>query len=98
MRQLRVAQGKDMDRVERVWVLTDGGAPRPALMAAIDGTRVVRSSGASVAATFPAVRRTADHIYLIDPLGNLMLRFPRDPDPSRMLKDLQRLLKYSQIG
>ena len=98
MRQLRVAQGKDMDRVERVWVLTDGGAPRPALMAAIDGTRVVRSSGDSVAASFPSVRRTEDHIYLIDPLGNLMLRFPRDPDPSRMLKDLQRLLKYSQIG
>ena len=39
-----------------------------------------------------------DHIYLVDPLGNLMMRFPRDPDPSKMLKDLQRLLKYSQVG
>ena len=43
-------------------------------------------------------RCTRDHIYLVDPLGNLMLRFPRDPDPSRMIKDLQRLLRYSRIG
>ena len=40
----------------------------------------------------------ADHIYVVDPLGNLMMRFPRDPDPSRMIKDLQRLMKYSRFG
>jgi len=40
----------------------------------------------------------ADHIYLIDPLGNLMMRYPRDPEPARIIKDLQRLLKYSRIG
>jgi hypothetical protein len=34
----------------------------------------------------------------VDPLGNLMMRFPRDPDPSRMIKDLQRLLKASRVG
>jgi hypothetical protein len=34
----------------------------------------------------------------LDPLGNLVLRFPRDADPRRMIKDLQRLLKYSRIG
>jgi cytochrome oxidase Cu insertion factor (SCO1/SenC/PrrC family) len=98
MRQLRVAQGKDMDRVERVWILTDGGTPRPRLLTAIDGTHVVRAAGGGVAAAFPSAGRAEDHIYLIDPLGNLMMRFPRDPDPSRMLKDLQRLLKVSQIG
>jgi hypothetical protein len=35
---------------------------------------------------------------VVDPLGNLMLRFPVQPDPSKMLKDMQRLLKYSRIG
>jgi hypothetical protein len=40
----------------------------------------------------------SDHIYLVDPLGNLMLRFPRDPEPRLMIKDLARLLKASQIG
>jgi hypothetical protein len=35
---------------------------------------------------------------VIDPLGNLMLRDPRDPDPRRMIKDLTRLLKVSRVG
>ena len=98
MRQLRVAQGKDMDRMERVLVLTDGGAPRPKLLTAIEGTDVVRASNGTFAAAFPHRGSVTDHIYLIDPLGNLMMRFPRNPNPSKMLKDLQRLLKYSQIG
>jgi len=89
MRQVRRAQGKDMDRVERLWAVTDGGKPRPELLAAIEGTHVVRFNDPSF---------SADHVYVVDPLGNLMLRFPRDPDPSKMLKDLQRLLRYSRIG
>ena len=89
MRQVRRAQGKDMDRVERLWVVTDGGKPRPELLPGIEGTRL-----ANLPATqFPG--NALDHIYLIDPFGNLMLRFPRDPDPSKMIKDLQRLLKYT---
>ena len=92
MRQVRTAQGKDQARIERLWVITDGGAPRPELLAAIEGTRISRV----VPREFPG--RPVDHIYLVDPLGNLMMRFPRDPDPSKMLKDLQRLMKYSQVG
>jgi hypothetical protein len=92
MRQVRTAQGKDQARIERLWVITSGGAPRPELLAAIEGTRISRVE----AEGFPG--DPVDHIYLIDPLGNLMMRFPRDPDPSKMLKDLQRLLKYSQAG
>jgi hypothetical protein len=89
MRQVRRAQGKDMDRVERLWLVSGAGAPRPELLAAIEGTRVVAFSDASL---------SPDHIYLVDPLGNLMMHFPRDPDASRMIRDLQRLLKYSRIG
>lgn len=98
MRQLRVAQGKDRDRVERLWVLTGAGMPRPALLTAIEGTHVVRATDETVVALFRGGGRIEDHIYLIDPLGNLMMQFPRDPDPSKMLKDLQRLLRISQIG
>jgi hypothetical protein len=96
MRQVRRAQGKDQDRVERLWLLTDAARPRAELLAAIEGTRVERAAGS--AALFPAAGAPRDHIYLVDPLGNLMMRFPRDPDPSRMLKDLQRLLRLSGIG
>jgi hypothetical protein len=92
MRQVRTAQGKDQARVGRLWVITDAGAPRPELLAAIEGTRISRVKPEG----FPG--DPVDHIYLVDPLGNLMMRFPRDPDPSKMLKDLQRLLKYSQVG
>ena len=96
MRNVRRAQGKDQDRVERLWLLTDDGQPRAQLLAAIEGTRLARDAG--TAARFPAVAAHADHIYVVDPLGNLMMRYPRDPDPSRMLKDLQRLLRLSQVG
>ena len=92
MRQIRRAQGKNQARVERLWVITDGGTPRPELLAAVEGTHLSRTSPGE----FPG--RRSDHIYLVDPLGNLMMRFPRDPDPSRMLKDLQRLLRYSGVG
>jgi hypothetical protein len=92
MRQVRRAQGKEMDRVERLWVLTDAGKPRAEVVTAIEGTRIAGFSPQG----FPG--NPADHIYLVDPLGNLMMRFPRDPDPSKMIKDLQRLLKYSRIG
>jgi cytochrome oxidase Cu insertion factor (SCO1/SenC/PrrC family) len=97
MRQARRALGPDMHRVERVWVLSDAAAPAPALLAAIEGTHVVRAE-AGLTVAFPAQGSAADHIYLVDPLGNLMMRFPRDPDPGRIIKDLQRLLKYSSIG
>jgi hypothetical protein len=96
MRQVRRAQGKDMERVERVWVLTDGGAPRPELLQAIQGTHVLHPRDASFMKSFAGI--PAEHIYVVDPLGNLMMRYPRDPDPSKMLKDLQRLLRYSRIG
>ena len=95
MRQARRAQGKDMQRVARLWLLTDAAQPRAELLAAIEGT-VVAPAGAR--GDFPAERSATDHIYLVDPLGNLMMRFPRDPDPSRLIKDLQRLLKASSFG
>jgi hypothetical protein len=97
MRQVRRATGKDMQRVERLWLVTDGKAPAPALLAAIEGTAVVAADERLLAA-FPAEGSPAAHIYLVDPLGNLMLRFPRDPDPARILKDLQRLLRVSRFG
>jgi hypothetical protein len=95
MRQIRRAQGKHMQRVERLWLLTDAARPRAELLAAIEGTAI---APAPAGADFPAERSVTDHIYLVDPLGNLMMRFPRDPDPARMIKDLQRLLKVSGFG
>ena len=96
MRQIRTAQHKDAGRVERLWVLTDAGKPRAELLAAIEGTRLAAYKDTAAARDFPG--NVADHVYLIDPLGNLMLRFPRDADPRKMHKDLARLLRASRIG
>ena len=99
MRQVRRAQGKEMQRVARLWMLTDAAQPLPALLKAIDGTVVVPSVGVNASTgDFPAEGSVTDHIYLVDPLGNLMMRFPRDPDPSRVIKDIQRLLRASGFG
>ena len=72
------------------------GPPLEALRAAIDGTHVARAG--ALAARFPAAGAVTDHIYVLDPLGNLMMRYPRDPDPKRMIEDLQRLLQTSRFG
>jgi hypothetical protein len=95
MRQVRRAQGKEMQRVARLWFVTDAKAPRPEVLAAIEGTVVAPAAGR---VDFPAENSTVDHLYLVDPLGNLMMRFPRDPDPARVIKDIQRLLRSSSFG
>ncbi len=96
LRQLRRAQGKDMERIERLWLVTDARAPRAELLQAFEGTRVLQVADAGLLRAFGD--NPVDHVYLVDPLGNLMMRYPRDPDPSKMLKDLQRLMRVSRFG
>jgi hypothetical protein len=100
IRQVRLTAGKDRDRVARVWVVADDTAPDPALLAQHDGLVLMRTDVDALARQFPATPQTrvSDHIYLIDPLGNLMMRFPKDADPSRMKKDLAKLLRASRVG
>jgi cytochrome oxidase Cu insertion factor (SCO1/SenC/PrrC family) len=98
MRQLRRAQGKNMERIERVWLITDGVPLDPALARAFEGTHFVRAGG-SVLLREPALAGDSPgHLYLVDPLGNLILRYPPDADPTRILRDLGRLLKASRVG
>lgn len=97
MRQARLAQGREMNRIERVWLLLDDGEPAPRTAVLHEGAVLVRDTGGTLAGALPAAD-VRDHVYLIDPLGNLMLRFPQDADPKRMIKDLARLLKASRIG
>ncbi|MEZ5728863.1 MAG: cytochrome C oxidase subunit I [Burkholderiaceae bacterium] len=100
MRQVRLTTGRDRDRVERLWILPDGQSPDAKLLAEHDGLHLGRARPGAIAAHFPVPPGGLPdrHIYLIDPLGNLMMRFPSDPDPTRMKKDLLKLLKISQIG
>jgi len=97
MRQVRLTQGKDMERIERAWLLDDGISPAAAALGDYKGTRVLTMDPA-LRGKLPAIGSVRDHIYLVDPLGNVMMRYPRDADPSRMKKDLARLLRASRIG
>ena len=93
MRQQRLMQGREMDRLERVFLVEDDAPLSTMLLREFDGTRVLRASGSPLLNAFPAQSARRDHIYLIDPRGNLMMRFPGAPDPYRMNKDIERLFK-----
>jgi cytochrome oxidase Cu insertion factor (SCO1/SenC/PrrC family) len=96
MRQTRTAQGKEMDRIERLWLLTDEVLPSAELQQAHAGLHYLKGA-ASVASQFSG-GETGAYLYMVDPLGHLMLRWPQNPDPARMIKDIKQLLKASQIG
>ncbi len=103
IRQVRKTQGKYPERIERVWLITGGGQPAPRLSSEFEGTWLVNVAGSAAAGSavleaLPHAGTLTDHIYLVDPLGNLVLRYPRAADPSRMKKDLDRLLRVSRIG
>lgn len=100
MRQLRLAMGKDKDRLERVWLVTDSKPLETMLMREYDGTHILRAKPEALKSWLPTEAGTAisDHLYMIDPLGNLMMRFPKDADPNKIKKDLSKLLKASRIG
>jgi cytochrome oxidase Cu insertion factor (SCO1/SenC/PrrC family) len=100
MRQLRLTQGKDMDRIERIWLVTDKAPLETLVLREYDGTHVLRADPAALKSWLPADEGTtpADHLYMIDPLGNLMMRFPKDADANKIKKDISKLLKASRIG
>jgi len=98
MRQARLALGKDAERVERVWLVDDDAVPDPAVQREHDGLTVARAPRTTLLADLHAPKRPETYIFLVDPRGNLMLRFPSDPDGRKMLRDLANLLRASRIG
>jgi hypothetical protein len=96
LRRLRLSQGKDMARIERAWLISDDVTPSAAMVSAYPGTWLVRAAGSDFLKLLPAQGAAADHVYVVDPLGNLMMRYPRDFDPRRMVKDIARLLRHSK--
>jgi hypothetical protein len=96
MRQVRVALGRDATRVARVFVVDDVRPPNNTALDPVEDLMVaITPRGLSLA---PGAANDRAHIYLVDPRGNVMMRWPESPDFRRMLKDLQTLLKASQIG
>lgn len=97
MRQVRTAQGKEMERVERLWLVAGPGQPGPEALEGQQGLGVARTDPAWLD-RLGGDGAAAGRIHLIDPLGLVMMRYPATPEPKRMIKDLERLLKYSRVG
>ena len=99
-RQLRESLGKEKERLDRVWLVADEVPVRDALLPALASSAVLRVAPAELAKWLePAAgQRLEDHLYLVDPIGNWMMRFPADMDAAAAAKakrDLDRLLRAS---
>jgi cytochrome oxidase Cu insertion factor (SCO1/SenC/PrrC family) len=105
-RQSRIALNKDMDRVRRVFLATGDCCDRDFLQAEHPDLVVVALGNDDASRTlleqFPSVddaaARDAGRLWVIDPLGNLVLSYSeRSPDKA-LLTDLRKLLRLSHIG
>ena len=99
-RQLRESLGREKERLDRVWLVTDESPVPTALLPALTAATVLRIAPADIGQWLQAApgKRLQDHLYLVDPLGNLMMRFPADMDAESAAKakrDLDRLLRAS---
>lgn len=90
-RQARLLQGREQERVRRVWLVREDLPAAPSNHADL---LVVRGDAASV----DRLPRGETMIYLVDPLGNQVLAWPDMPDVRAVARDLARLLKASRIG
>jgi hypothetical protein len=99
-RQLRETLGREKERVDKVWLITDTVAPRTETLAAISAgtpTQVLRVPPAALATWLEPVtgQRLTDHLYIVDPMGNWMMRSPVEPEPGRLKRDVEKLLRAS---
>jgi len=99
-RQLREMLGRERDRVDKVWLVTDEAMPRPELQAALtagDPVQILRVPTAELGRWLEPAPGQAphDHLYIVDPMGMWMMRMPPAPEPSRVKRDLERLLRAS---
>jgi hypothetical protein len=99
-RQLREMLGRERDRLDKVWLVTDEGPLRPELRAALaaaPAATVLRADRAAVAAWLaPEPGHALDeHLYVVDPLGEWMMRMPAAGQPAKIKRDLDKLLRAS---
>jgi hypothetical protein len=99
-RQLREMLGRERDRLDKVWFVTDDAPLAAPLRAAVEAgpamtaLRVDREALARWLA--PAEGQALeDHLYLVDPMGEWMMRMPAQAEPARVKRDLERLLRAS---
>lgn len=101
-RQLREMMGRERERLDKVWLVTDDGPILPALREALAGpvpVTVLRADREAVARWLAPAQGQAleDHLYIVDPMGEWMMRMPPQPEPARVKRDLDRVLRASSF-
>jgi hypothetical protein len=99
-RQLREGLGKDKDRLDRVWLLTDTEPVAPELLPGLKEATVLRVPAEEMARWLAPAQGhgLGEHLYVVDPLGNWMMRFPARLDlagAGKAKRDLERLMRAS---
>jgi hypothetical protein len=99
-RQLRESLGKEKDRVDWIWLVDDAESPPQTLEPALQKATVLRVNATALESWLApdAGRRLSEHLYVVDPMGNWMMRFPAAMDTAgaaRAKRDLERLLRAS---
>ena len=99
-RQLREGLGKDKDRLDWVWLVSDDARLPEALLPALGQATVLRVPPAVLADWLaPAAGQAlTEHLYVVDPMGHWMMRFPAGLDKAgagRAKRDLERLKRAS---
>jgi hypothetical protein len=99
-RQLRESLGREKDRIDRVWIVSDAQPVPQRLDNGLRGATVVRVPASQIAQWLVASpgHAVSEHLFVVDPIGNLMMRFPARMDAagaSRAKRDVDRLLRAS---
>ena len=95
-RQVRIALGRDMGRVQRLFIAPAGCCDSGFL--ATEHPDLITVPEVAAAPLLAALPHGAGAVYIVDPLGNLMMAYGIDAPPKGLLEDLKRLLKLSHIG
>ena len=101
MRQVRLTLGRDSQRVQRKYLGIDNEKNKQTIneiIKAYPHMQVNWFKLASIKNSLSLYKLQKNFIYLIDPLGNLMMQYAQDATSKGMKKDLKRLLKVSKIG
>ncbi len=99
-RQLRETLGREKDRLDKLWLIFDKATPRLETLQAISAgapATALRVPEAALAQWLaPAAGKALEqHLFIVDPLGEWMMRVPADPDPARLKRDIEKLLRAS---
>ncbi|MBL8287342.1 MAG: hypothetical protein JNL85_05095 [Rubrivivax sp.] len=100
-RQLREMLGRERERLDKVWLVTDEAALKPELQAALQAPPapvwLLRTPRAALERWLEAAGGNAleEHLYVVDPRGQWIMRLPPEADPARVRRDLDRLLRAS---